>query len=380
LEDDSGRPRFIPVAHPVLAGNERKYVNQCLDESRLSSGRFLELFESSFAAFCGVPYAVACTNATAGLHLALLAAGVGPGDEVIVPTLTYVSTANAVRYCGARPVLADSEPRTLNLDPARLAALLTPSTRGIIVTHLYGHPADMEPVLELAAGRGLFVLEDAAEAHGAEYRGRRAGSLGDMAVFSFYGNKIVTTGEGGMVTTADARLHARLRALRGQGADPRHRYLFNEVGYNYRLTDIQAAIGLAQMENVDAHLATRRQIACWYERHLAPLDGALSFPVEEPWARHAYWMYTVLLHPGIGRDDFMSALLEDGIETRPFFIPMHLLPPYREPASCYPVAEDLARRGLTLPTHGLLTEEDIIRIARSAAKACDRQGRRASAS
>ena len=370
LQESKSR-KFIPVAHPVLAGNEKKYVNECLDEAWISSsGKFLGRFEASFAAFCRVPHAVACVNGTAGLHLALAAAGVAPGDEVIVPTLTYVSAPNVVRYCGARPVLADSEPRTMNLDPGRIEALITPRTRGIIVAHLYGHPADMEPICALARRHGLFVVEDAAEAHGAEYRGHRVGSLADMAVFSFFANKIVTTGEGGMVTTQSDHLNSRLRRLRGQGVDPERRYWFPEIGYNYRMTNIQAAIGLAQMENVDWHLARRREIAGWYDRHLAPLVGLVSLPVEEPWARHAFWMYTILLDGGIDRDAFMRALLEDGIETRPVFHPMHLMPPYREPDGTYPVAEDLSRRGVTLPTHGLLTEEDIAYIAGSAAKAC----------
>jgi perosamine synthetase len=359
------------VAHPVLAGNEKKYVNECLDEGWISSsGKFAGRFEASFADFCRVQHAVACTNGTAGLHIALLAAGVGPGDEVIVPALTYVSAPNVVRYCGARPVLADSEPRTMNIDPDQIEALITPRTRGIIVAHLYGHAADMEPICTLARRHGLFVVEDAAEAHGAEYRGRRAGALADMAVFSFFANKIVTTGEGGMVTTQSDHLNSRLRRLRGQGVDPERRYWFPEIGYNYRMTNIQAAIGLAQMEQVDSHLARRREIAGWYDRHLAPLAGLISLPVEEPWARHAFWMYTILLDSGIDRDTFMSALLEDGIETRPVFHPMHLMPPYREPDGTYPVAEDLARRGVTLPTHGLLAEEDIAYIARSAARAC----------
>jgi perosamine synthetase len=292
---------------------------------------------------------------------------------VIVPTLTYVSTANAVRYCGATPVLADSEPRTMNLDPAALERLLTPRTRGILVTHLYGHPADMEAIQNFAARHGLWVIEDAAEAHGAEYRGRRAGSLADLAIFSFYGNKIVTTGEGGMVTTSNPRFYERLRALRGQSVDPGERYKFTDIGYNYRLTDIQAAIGLAQMECIDSHLAARRQVARWYNHHLAPLAGPLTLPAEEPWARHAFWMYTVLLPPGVDRNTFMQDLLDAGIETRPAFRPMHLIPHLGGGSRAFPIAEDLARRGVTLPTHAMLAEEDVARIARSIAEACARK-------
>lgn len=364
--------KFIPVAHPVLTGNEKKYVNECLDEAWLTStGKFVGLFEERFAAFCSARNAVACANGTAALHLALLALGVGEGDEVIVPTLTFVSCANVVRYCRARPVLADAEPRTMNLDPSGLEALITPRTKGILAAHLYGHPADMDAICAVARRHGLFVIEDAAEAHGAQYRDRPAGSLGDLSTFSFFANKIVTTGEGGMVTTQSDEMAARLRLLCGQGVDPQRRYWFPEIGYNYRLTNIQAAIGLAQMETVDERLARYREVAGWYNRHLAPLAGSLlSLPVEEPWARHAFWMYSVLLADGIDRDGVMQALREDGIETRPVFHPLHTMPPYREPDGWYPVAEDLARRGVTLPTHGLLTEEDIAYIAARVEKAC----------
>lgn len=370
------KPRFLPVAHPVLDGNERLYVNECLETSWISAnGRFVPLFEEAFARFCGVDHAVAVSSGTAALHLALLALGVGPGDEVIVPALTYVASANAVVYCGARPVFADSDPQTWNLDPAALEELITPRTRGIIVVHLYGHPADMDPVLEAAARHGLFVLEDAAQAHGAEYKQRRVGGLGDAAVFSFFGNKIITTGEGGMVVTRNAALAEKVRLLRGQGMDPSRRYWFPVVGYNYRMTNLQAAVGLAQLERIEQRLAERQQVAAWYDRHLAPLEDFLIRPSAQPWARHVYWLYSVVLRETVPleRDEVAAALEERGIETRPVFWPVHLLPPYAPAANRLPVAEEIARRGLSLPTHSLLTEDDVARVAEALAAVCLRQ-------
>jgi perosamine synthetase len=365
--------KFIPVAHPIFAGNEKKYVNECLDTVWISSvGKFIGLFEEAFARFCGVPFAVSCNNGTSALHLALMGLGVGSGDEVIVPTLTYIATANSVRYCNATPVFADSEPRTMNLDPERIEERITGKTKGIIVVHLYGHPCDMDPILAIARKHNLFVLEDAAEAHGALYRGTKVGGIGDAAIFSFFGNKIVTTGEGGMVTTRDGDLAQRMTLLRGQGMDPRRRYWFPIVGHNFRMTNIEAAIGLAQMENVELHLDNRRTVAGWYRKHLAKLTDWVTLPVEEAWARHSYWIYTILVNPAarIERDAFMQRLSEMGIETRPVFYPMHSMPPYREPDGTYPVAEDLAQRGVNLPAHGLLTEEDVAFIAEAIRIVC----------
>jgi perosamine synthetase len=358
--------KFIPLAHPVLSGNEKKYVEECLETTWISSiGKFLPLFEERFAEFCGVEHAVSCNNGTAALHLALLGLGVRPGDEVIVPTLTFVATANAVRYCSATPVFVDSEPGTMNIDPAKIEAKITDRTKGIIAVHLYGHPAEMDPILQLARERGLFVLEDAAEAHGAEWRGRKVGSIGDAAVFSFFGNKIITTGEGGMVTTRDSTLADRIRLLRGQGMDPKRRYWFPIVGYNYRMTNIQAAMGLAQTERLPEHLEARRRVAGWYHEYLADCSEFVNLPQERKWARHAFWMYTILLGDSatLERDECMARLLDAGIETRPVFYPMHVLPPYRELDGLYPVAEGLSRRGISLPTHGLLTRNDVEYIA-----------------
>lgn len=358
----SGAFRRIPVSAPQFCGREAEYVQECIASTWISSiGRFLPLFEADFAKFCEVEHAVSCNNGTSALHLALLGMGVEPGDEVLVPTLTFVATANAVAYCGAKPVLVDSEPRTMNMDPALLEAKITPKTKGIIVVHLYGHPADMDPILEVARKHNLFVVEDAAEAHGALYRGRKVGGIGDVGTFSFFGNKIITTGEGGMVTVRDTERAALIRRFRGQGMEPTRRYWFPMIGYNYRMTNIQAAIGLAQLEQIDRYMAHHRTVARWYGEHLAGLTEALTLPLEESWARHAYWLYTVILRRG-DRDAVMAGLDRAGIETRPVFYPMHVMPPFFEEAGRYPVAEHLAANGISLPTHIGMTEEDVIYI------------------
>jgi len=358
--------KFIPVSHPLLAGNEKAYVDECLATSQISSaGRFISAFEKASADFCGVDHAIACSSGTTALHLALLALGIGPGDEVIVPAFTYVASVNAIRYCNAVPVLVDSEPATMTMDPAKIEGRITPRTKAIMAVHLYGQPVDMDPVIAIARRHGLFVIEDAAEAFGASYKGRKAGSLGDVATFSFFGNKIITTGEGGMLTTRDPRLAAQIRLLRGQGMDPDRRYWFPMVGYNYRMTNIQAAIGLAQLECIDVHLESRRRVAGWYHRHLQDARNVFALPEERPWARHSFWMYTVVLKPEAGceRDTMMRQLAEAGIETRPAFYPMHVMPVYSEPLGSYPVAEYLGANGINLPTHALLTEDDVLYIA-----------------
>lgn len=364
----------ISVAQPKLEGNERKYVLDCLDTNWISSnGKYIGAFEEAFAAFCGVKHAVAANNGTTALHLALVALDLQPGDEVIIPTVTYIATANAVRYCGATPVLVDVCADTMNIDPAQIEQKITPRTRGIIPVHLYGHPADMMALQAIAQKYGLWLLEDAAEAHGAEVNGKRVGSIGNCATFSFFGNKIVTTGEGGMVTTNDDELAAKLRLYRGQGVDPKRRYWFPVIGYNYRMTNIQAAIGLAQMETIDRALEERRLLALMYDEALIPLKEAMVLPTTHSGMRHVYWMYTVFLRDGgeERRDDIMRALDDEGIETRPVFYPMHVLPPYLQDGA-YPVADQWAHRGMNLPTHGYMTSEDVQRIAASLSHALAR--------
>ena len=364
-----GTRPLIPVATPSLTGNEKRYVLDCLETNWISSnGPYVERFEEAFAAFCGTRHAISCCNGSAALHVALLGLGVGPGDEVIVPTLTYIASANAVTYCGATPVFVDSEPRSWNMDPAAVAAAVTPRTRAILAVHLYGHPVDMDPILAIARHHALEIVEDAAEAHGAEYRGRRVGGLGKVSTFSFYGNKILSTGEGGMVCTDDDGLATRIRILRGQGQDLDRRYWFQVVGYNYRMTNLAAAIGLGQLEQADWHLARRRQNAIAYRRHLLA-DASLILTPELPWARNAFWMNCVLLPLAERRwrDSVMARLFEAGVETRPFFYPMHAMPPYRwaGPMGRFPVAEQLAARGISLPSSAVLGEEEIEYVCQS---------------
>lgn len=351
----------IPIAFPTLNGNEKKYVNNCLDTTWISSlGAYIDQFEEKFAEYCGSKYAISCSNGTVGLHIPLLALGIKEGDEVIIPTLTYIATANAVSYCKATPVLIDSDEKTWNIDPSKIEDKITSCTKAIIVVHLYGHPVDMDPIMQIAKKYNLFVIEDAAEAHGALYKGKKVGSIGHVGVFSFFGNKIITTGEGGMITTDDKTLASKMRNLKGQGMDPEKRYWFPIIGYNYRMTNIQAAIGLAQLEQIDNFLVERKIISVRYNQYLEVLQDYIEIQVEQPWARHSYWMYSIVLKDKVklSRDELMHKLEEVGIETRPIFYPMHVMPPYFENEK-YPISEKLSSRGLNLPTHGLLKEEDI---------------------
>lgn len=379
-----------PVARPVFHGNERKYLIQAFDSSWISSsGQFIDRLEKEFAEYCGAKYALTCSNGTTALHLALLALDVSPGDEVIVPTLTFVSTANAVRYCGAVPVFIDCRKDTWNIDETLIEDNITEKTKAIIVVHLYGHPCEMEPIWEIAKNYGLKIIEDAAEAHGAIYyytaesREQRAegeaqsaqrcapgpmryahvaGSLGNIATFSLYGNKIITSGEGGLITTNNKELFEKMRTLRGQGINPNERYWFPIIGYNYRMTNLQAAIALAQLEDIDWHLEKRRKIAETYNNCLAD-SQLINCPVELDNVKHAYWMYSITLTDScpFARDDVAKHLSKAGIETRPFFYPMHQLPPYYEELTAmkYPVADKVSSRGLNLPSGNDLSEDDI---------------------
>jgi len=354
--------RTIPVAAPMLVGNEKSYVLDCLDSTWISStGKYVELFESAFADFCEARHAVSCCNGTVALHLALVALGLEPGDEVIVPTLTFVATANVVKYCGAVPIFVDVDPDTWTIDAASLEDKITSKTKGIIVVHLYGQPVDLDPILDIASKHALFVIEDAAEAHGAIYRGRKVGALADVGAFSFYGNKALTTGEGGMLTTNDDALAAKLRLLRGQGMDPKRRYWHPVIGYNYRMTNVAAAIGLGQLEKADWHLNRREEVANWYQKGLEAVPG-VSWQTEKEWAKRIYWMFNVVIDEQLGdRDQIMVQLGDAGIEVRPLFYPMHMLPPYQDEGhnEGFPVAERVSRQGFSLPTWAGLTHDDI---------------------
>lgn len=352
----------IPVAAPVLNGNEKLYVNDCLETNLVSSfGPYVEKFEQAFAKFCGSRNAIAVSNGTVALHAALLALDIGPKDEVLVPSLTFIATANAVTYCGATPVFVDCDKDTWTMCPQDLQRKITPRTKAIIPVHLYGLPCDMATIQSIAHEHSIPIIEDAAEAHGAEVEGKRVGSLGRCGVFSFYGNKILTTGEGGMIVTDDDLLAKKIRHLKGQGHDPSKRYWFNIVGYNYRMTNIAAALGLAQVEKADWHCKRRLEIAQWYHSALQTNKRVITQKVAEGLS-HAQWMYTVRMagaNPS-SRDEIARRLASDGIETRPVFYPLHTLPPYSwmKVDSCRN-SEEIAGQGLNLPTWAGLTKEDV---------------------
>jgi perosamine synthetase len=376
VAEESLTRRIIPVSDPKLDGNELRYVTQCIQSNWISSaGRFVREFEEAFAAAMGCRYGVAASNGTTSLHLALATLGIGPGDEVIIPTFTMIATANSVRYTGATPVLVDSERGTWNLDVSQLERKVTARTRGICLIHTYGHPVEMDPLLELADRRGLWVVEDAAEAHGALYRGRPIGSLGRAASFSFYANKIITTGEGGMVTTNDAELARVARRLRDHAFSDERHFWHKYLGFNYRMTNLQAAIGLAQTERLEEFVTIRRTNAARYTRQLSKVPG-LTLPIERPWARNVYWMYGVVVEDeyGISRDELRRRLARRGIETRTFFIPIHLQPIYYADfrGQRYPVSEELCQRGLYLPSGATLTAAEIDYVCEMVSEARER--------
>ena len=363
MKGRDGHRRVIPVCQPSLNGNEKKYVDECLNGNWISSaGRFIRAFEEAFASACQTKYGIACTSGTSALHLALATMDLGPGDEVIIPTFTMIATANAVAYMGATPVLADSEPVTWNVDLNQVEDLITRKTRLVIPVHTYGHPVDMNPLMALADKHGFSVLEDAAEAHGATYEGRKVGSLGHAAAFSFYANKIVSTGEGGMITTNNEDFAKMCRTLRDHAFCPERHFWHKVRGFNYRMTNLQAAIGLAQVEQLDGLVVQRRRNAALYNELLMKVPG-IVLPPEASNVESAFWMYSILVGDefGMTRDELRWFLADKGIETRTFFIPMHFQPIYYATykGQRYPVAEDLCRRGLYLPSSSALSKEEI---------------------
>lgn len=355
----------IPIAEPWFGAKERMLLKECAQSGWVSSkGRFVGEFEQLFASYCGVKYGVTTSSGTSALHLALACLDIGPGDEVIVPTLSFIGTANPVTYCGATPVFVDSLPDTGNLDPAEVAKAVTAKTQAIIAVHLYGHAARMDELLAIAAKHGLYVIEDACEAHGAEYKGAKLGSLGTVGCFSFYGNKIVTTGEGGMLVTNNRSIADRAQLLRDHGMSKQRRYWHAQIGFNYRMTNLQAALGVAQMARIERVVGRKRLNARIYKSQLEGVRG-ITLPEEASWARHVYWLYTVLIEDRfrISRSRIMKELALRGIETRPVFYPITNMPPYRNGRlQRFPVAEKFARQGLSLPSSPLLKPDSIRRI------------------
>jgi perosamine synthetase len=358
----------IPVNEPLLDGRELEYVQECVESGWVSSGgRFVDTFEDGWSRYCGRSYGVAVSNGSTALQTAVAGLGLGPADEVVMPTFTIVSCATAVLSVGARPVLVDSVPGTWTMDVAQVESVLTERTRAIMPVHIYGHPVEMEPLLELAGRHGLAVIEDAAEAHGAEYRmsdgaWRRCGSFGELSCFSFYANKLITTGEGGMVVTDDPELADRARSLRNLGFGTGRRFVHEELGFNFRLTNLQAALGVAQLERMEAIVARKRELAAAYTAALGEI-AALELQVQEPWARSVYWMFGVVVREETGLDAAAlgDRLAAQGVETRPFFVGMHEQPALQRlglfRGEHHPVSERLARQGLYLPS-GLALDAD----------------------
>jgi perosamine synthetase len=356
---------MIPVFEPTIGETEIAYVTDALRRGEISGnfGTYLDRFEKGFAAYCGCKHGIAVTSGTTALHLAVDAARIGPGDEVLVSSSTNIATALGVYHNGALPVPVDSENVTWNLDLELVESLITPRTKAIIPVHLFGHPVDMDQLMGIAKRHKLIVIEDCAESHGATVRGRMTGSFGDMSCFSFYANKVITTGEGGMVTTNDDRLAERLRLLRNLGfAKPR--FSHEVAGYNFRMTSYQAAMGLAQLEKIETIIAEKRRVAAKYNALLADVPG-LRLPVELNWAKNVYWMYALTVEPefGLTRDELASRLVQVGIETRTFFCPMNRQPVFKElpgfRADNCSVADRLWETGLYLPSTPTLSDEKL---------------------
>jgi perosamine synthetase len=348
----------IPVYQPSLNGKEKEYVLDCLDSTWISSkGKYISLFEDEFARRLNVGHATSVCNGTVALHLALLALGVGPGDEVLVPTLTYIASVNAIAYTGATPVFVDSDPKTWQMDPVDVERKITARTRAIMAVHLYGHPCDMDALMTLAHAHRLFVVEDCAEAFGSLYKGRLVGGLGHVATFSFFGNKTITTGEGGMVVTNDRTLHQRAVHFKGQGLAAHRQYWHDVIGYNYRMTNICAAIGLAQLEQADEFIAKKRAVAQWYQHGLE--GSGVEVHAESAHVLHTYWMNSILVPQASMREPLREHLAAAGIETRPLFYPVHTMPMYSQKFQRHPVAEDLGWRGINLPSWPGLDHEQV---------------------
>jgi perosamine synthetase len=346
-----------PVYKPALHGNERKYVNHCIDSSWISSrGEYISRFEEGFAAFLELPAATAVANGTVALHLALHALGIGPGDEVIVPTLTYIASVNAIAYVGAKPVFVDSLDDTWNLDPEDVRRKITSRTKAVMVVHLYGNPCAMVELQTLCAEHKLLLVEDAAEAFGSKYNGRFVGGFGDVSTFSFFGNKTITTGEGGMVVSKKVGLVDRAAYLKNQGVSATREYWHDEVAFNYRMTNICAAIGVAQLERAEDILGKKRAINDWYVRHLTGLG--LKFQREEALASSSHWMVAVLVPSKELREPLREYLRSHGVESRPIFYPAHLMPAFGSDIS-FPIAEQLSARGINLPSYPDLSEAEV---------------------
>jgi perosamine synthetase len=360
---------MIPVNQPILDGNEAKYLTECIESGWISSeGPFVHRLEQGMATLGGQRHGIAVANGSAALEIAVAALGIGPGEEVILPTFTIISCAAAVIRAGGTPVVVDCEPTTWNMDPNQIESKITPRTKAIMVVHIYGLPVDMDPVMDIARRHSLKIIEDGAEQIGQVYHTnphapRMVGSFGDIATFSFYPNKHITTGEGGMVLTSDDLLAERCRDLRNLCFGKKRRFVHQQLGWNFRMSNLQAAIGVAQMERLPQTLAKKRQIGAWYNVMLADVDDLERLPARTAYAENIYWVYGVVLKDSVPSDaeDAMRGMQERGVGTRPFFWPMHEQPVLRkmgffDGVSC-PVAERIARRGFYIPSGVALTRD-----------------------
>ncbi len=349
------RAHRIPVMTPQLNGNELNYVTECLQTGWISSqGAFVKKFEKNFAAYTASSSALAVSNGTVAIHLALAALNIGPGDEVILPDITFAASINAVIYCGATPVLADVDKETWTISVDEIRKLISPKTKAIMPVHLYGHPCDMDPIMQIAKEHGFLVVEDCAEALGTLYKGKHVGTFGDAGTFSFFGNKTITTGEGGMIVFRDDKVHEFATVLRDHGMSKSRRYWHEHVGFNYRLTNLQAAIGVAQLERLDEFIQSKRNIAARYNSGLSSVEGVV-LPPEKEWAFNGYWLYTFLIDQrfGVSRDELIDKMMKNGVETRPLFFPLHVMPPYTKyvkEAQKFPVSDWLSACGISLPS------------------------------
>ncbi len=351
-------PIKYPVYQPSLTGNEKKYVLECLDSTWISSkGKFISTFENSFASYIGVRHATSVSNGTVALHLAMLALGIGEGDEVIVPTLTYIASVNSIVYAGATPVFTDSLEDTWQMDPNDVRRKITSKTKAVLAVHLYGHACDMDALVQICKEHDLFLIEDCAEAIGTKYKNQYVGTFGDIATFSFFGNKTITTGEGGMVTTNDQTLYDRANHFKGQGLAMHRQYWHDVVGYNYRMTNICAAIGLAQLEQVEDFIEKKRKIAQRYREGLK--NSKYKFHEESKDVFHTYWMCSILVDSPENREPLRDHLATAGIETRPLFYPVHTMPMYAQRFQKHQTAEKLGWLGINLPSYPGLNDEDI---------------------
>ncbi len=367
---------MIPVNAPIITPESKELVAKALNEGWISSaGPYLEEFEHDFAKYLGVKHAITVNTGTAALHIALLAARIGVGDEVIVPAFTMAASWMAVMYTGAKPVFVDVDPDIYTLDPGKVEAAITPRTKAIMPVHIYGHPADMDPIMAFAKKHHLLVIEDAAEAHGATYKGELVGGIGDINAFSFYANKIITTGEGGMVTTNDDELADRARRLKDLAHSPVKRFVHDELGYNYRMTSMQAALGIGQLKHIDEFLTIKRRMAELYQKGLGGIAG-ITMPVTRSWATHVYWMYAILINEkelGMNKDQFRAKLLENGVDTRDFFYAPSaqiVLKNHGLQGGTYPVTEQIASSGCYLPSGLALTEGQIATVCETIKRIC----------